>query len=73
VPLKFPVHWFEIQNDTNAAMPPAKQKIIDYWQQNKVDLHLEQISGADFWMTQEISVCDELLERTTQLFTQGQK
>lgn len=72
-PLKLPVHWLEIQDDANAALPPAKQKIIDYWQQGQVDIHLEQVSGPDFWMTQEISVCDELVACTTRLFTQGQR
>lgn len=69
LPLKFPVHWFEIQNDTGAALPPAKQRTFDFWQQHQVDVHLEQVSGDDFWMTQEISVCEELVERTTRQLT----
>lgn len=71
--LKFPVYWLEIQAEANAALAPAKQKVLDFWQQHQVDVHLEQVSGPDFWMTQEISVCHELLERTTRLFSQGQR
>lgn len=71
--LRIPVYWLEIQVDANAALPPTKQKVIDYWQQHQVDVHLEQVSGPDFWMTQEITACDELVARTTRLFTQGQR
>jgi exosortase A-associated hydrolase 2 len=71
VPLNVPVHWFEIQNDAHANLPPAKQKVIDFWQQHQVDVHLEQVSGPEFWMTQEISVCKELVNRTTSLLVQG--
>ncbi|MES2048798.1 MAG: hydrolase 2, exosortase A system-associated [Pseudomonadota bacterium] len=73
VPLQVLVHWVEIQQDANAALPPAKKKIIDYWQQHQVDVRLEQVSGPDFWMTQEISVCNELVARTTRLFTRGRQ
>lgn len=71
LPLSIPVHWFEIQRDALAVLAPAKQKIIDYWHQQQIKLVLEQISGLDFWMTQEISICDELVERTTALLTQN--
>ena len=71
LPLNTSVHWFEIQRDIHAALAPAKQKIIDFWQQHQVAVFLEQIPSVDFWMTQEIYVCDELLERTTALLTQS--
>ena len=73
VSLKLPVYWFEIQHNADAVLSPAKQKIIDFWQQHQGDVHLEQISGPDFWMTQEIAVCDELVDCTTRIFTQGQR
>jgi exosortase A-associated hydrolase 2 len=70
-PLKVPVHWFEIQSDANATLPPAKQKVINFWQQHQVNVHLEQVSGPEFWITQEISVCNSLVNRTTSLLAQG--
>ena len=73
VSIKPPIYWFEIQNEASASLPPAKQKVIDFWQQHQVNAHLEQIPGHDFWMTQEISVCNELVERTTRIFTLGQQ
>ena len=69
LPLNIPVHWLEIQSDSDAALAPAKQTIIDYWQQHQVRVLLEQIAGIDFWMTQEISICETLIERTTALLT----
>lgn len=71
--VELPVYWFEIQHDAKAALSPAKQKVIDFWQQQQGDVHLERVSGPDFWMTQEITVCNELVERTTRLFTQSQQ
>lgn len=71
VSVKLPIYWFEIQHDANASLAPAKQKIIDFWRQHQSDIQLEQVSGPDFWMTQEIAVCNELIERTTRLFNQG--
>lgn len=70
LPRTIPVHWFEIERDAHAALAPAKQKVIDHWQQHRVVVILEPISGVDFWMTQEISICEELLERTSSLLTQ---
>jgi exosortase A-associated hydrolase 2 len=71
IPHKVSVHWLELQNAVSAPLPPAKQKVINFWQQNQVDVHLEQISGPEFWMTQEISTCNELINRTTSLLVQG--
>lgn len=73
VPLNIPVHWFEIQNDAHSILPPAKQKVFDFWQHHQIDVHLEQVSGTEFWMTQEISVCNELVNRTTNFLVQGQE
>jgi exosortase A-associated hydrolase 2 len=70
LPLEIPVFWFEIQDDAHAVLPPAKQKALDYWRQHHVNIHLNQVSGPDFWITQEIAVCDELVERTTELLAQ---
>lgn len=73
LPIQVPIYWFELQSDAKTILSPAKQKIIDYWQRQQVKVVLEQVSGAEFWMTQEISVCNELMQRTTWLFTQGVK
>lgn len=73
VSVNVPVYWLEIQHDADAPLPPAKQKIIDFWHQHQGDIHLEKVSGPDFWMTQEIAVCNELIERTSKFFDQGQR
>lgn len=71
LPSNIPLHWFEIQADILAALAPAKQKIVDYWHQHQVQIVLKQIAGVDFWMTQEISICEELVEHTAALLTRS--
>lgn len=66
------IHWFEVQNDTSDDLPPAKQKIVDYWQQNQCQIQLQKLSGAEFWATQEVSVNTELIGLTSDLLTQSQ-
>ena len=73
LPLKMPVHWLEIQHDADTALSPAKLRVVEFWQQHQVDVHIKQVTGSEFWMTQEISVCNELVEHTTRLLIQGLK
>ena len=70
LPENIPVHWIEIQHELTDELPPARQKMINFWKTHKVDLHLTQLRGAEFWATQEISTSDELIALTLNIVEQ---
>lgn len=65
------VDWLELQTGTEAELAPAKQKIAELWKQQGSDLHLTPWNGPEFWASQEISACPELIALTVQLLNQA--
>lgn len=63
------VDWMEIQSDEDATLPLGRKKFADQWIAHGLDLRLTQISCPEFWSSQEVTVANELIERTTQVMT----
>jgi exosortase A-associated hydrolase 2 len=64
------VDWLEQQTEAHAELAPTKQKIAGLWKQQASDLQLTSWKGPDFWATQEISACPELIALTVQLLNE---
>jgi exosortase A-associated hydrolase 2 len=60
-----PISWFEIVAAEGKAMTPASMRIVNAWQQQGVELTTHTVACLQFWATQEISECPELLTQTT--------
>jgi hypothetical protein len=65
-----PVHWFELVPEAGRPLPPAAARIAGAWEQRGVDLHVHLVSGHQFWATQEITECPELIAATGSLFAE---
>jgi exosortase A-associated hydrolase 2 len=65
-----PVHWFELVPEAGRPLPPAAARIAGAWEQRGVDLHVHLVSGNQFWATQEITECPELITATGSLFAE---
>jgi exosortase A-associated hydrolase 2 len=73
LPLGFRVDWLELQPTAGVEISPAKKQVIDLWTQQKVEVRLMQIPGAEFWASQEIEHNPELIASTVQAFLQGDR
>ncbi|MBC7405837.1 MAG: hydrolase 2, exosortase A system-associated [Cytophaga sp.] len=71
LPENIPIHWIEIQHELTDELPPARQKMIDFWKARQVNLRLTQLRGAEFWATQEISTSNELVALTLTIVGQA--
>ncbi len=62
------IHWFEIVAEVNSSITPSVEKVIKAWEQkgNPVQVHL--VPGIQFWTTQEITICPELISATSEQF-----
>ncbi|RSZ59330.1 hydrolase 2, exosortase A system-associated [Massilia atriviolacea] len=70
-PLGYPVHWLETSSAAERALTPAVTRLADAWRAAGVALHLQQVSSAPFWSTQEIAESPALLAATSALFAGG--
>jgi len=66
-----PVSWFEISMSEDRPLPVVAKKLLDKCEQSGVNINLEVIKGESFWITPEITVVDDLLQKTTSLFKRG--
>jgi exosortase A-associated hydrolase 2 len=64
------VDWLELQTGTDPELAPAKKKIAELWKRQASDLQLTSWKGPEFWASQEISACPELIALTVQLLNQ---
>ncbi|MCU6434152.1 hydrolase 2, exosortase A system-associated [Undibacterium sp. Jales W-56] len=62
------LHWLECVPDQVVGFPPARQKIIERWKENGVQITAQTIAGVQFWMTQETSVNADLVNATAHIF-----
>jgi exosortase A-associated hydrolase 2 len=66
-----PVHWLETSAASERPLTPAVTRLAEAWRAAGVALHLQQISCAPFWSTQEIAESPALLAATSALFEGG--
>jgi len=60
-----PVSWFEVVSAEGRPMTPASTRVASAWQQHGVEFTTQTVACLQFWATQEISECPELLMQTT--------
>jgi len=58
------VFWGDVAS-TIKSLPVPVKTLVDQWQAAGVDVDVEQVSGPQFWATQEISRVDNLILATT--------
>ena len=60
------VDWFEVgQGGVGASLSVASQRVAGNWREQGVPVTCHAVSGVPFWATVEITDCEELLTRTT--------
>jgi exosortase A-associated hydrolase 2 len=65
-----PVHWFEVLAP-GAAPGPASARVADAWRARGIDLALVPVACPQFWATQEIADCPQLLAATGAVFAEA--
>jgi exosortase A-associated hydrolase 2 len=61
---KTPVHWFELTVDPNGTISAPTRKVTESWQKHGATICTHRITGEPFWVTQEITECPALLDKT---------
>lgn len=59
-----PIDWIEIVADAGRGVTPATAKIIDACRQRGVNVRVQEIPGAPFWVAVEITTVPALLDAT---------
>ena len=67
-PVKTRVHWLEVLAEEGRSIPPGSRRVIDAWTRTQAEITAIAVAGEQFWRTQEITECPELLAATTKLF-----
>ena len=62
-----PVTWLELGPDPGESLGPASQRIAEAWRQAGTPVTTETLPGDPFWVTQEITECRGLIQRTLKL------
>ncbi|MEK7792479.1 MAG: hydrolase 2, exosortase A system-associated, partial [Pseudomonadota bacterium] len=68
-PTNHAIHWIEVVADINQPISSAKINIMGKWKKGGNTVEITQVSCLPFWVTQEISECQNLISITTDLFT----
>ncbi|MDN5869997.1 MAG: hydrolase 2, exosortase A system-associated [Nitrococcus sp.] len=58
------VEWFEVAAATRTALSPGAARAVESWRQAGWRVADHNVAGDPFWVTQEIAVVPELVERT---------
>jgi len=58
------VAWIDIVADVGRTSAPVTQKVIQRWVEHDCVVNIYQVQGEPFWVTQEITECPTLLDRT---------
>jgi hypothetical protein len=58
------VNWVEVAREVERPLMPASQRVIDAWREAGVSVNGGVIACDQFWATQEIARCSELVRAT---------
>lgn len=58
------VNWVEVAREAEHPLMPASQRIIDAWREAGVSVNSSVVACDQFWATQEIAQCSELVRAT---------
>jgi len=56
--------WMEVTSQPEDGLGPSSARLIDDLRRRHVDVESAVVVGAPFWQTQEIGVCEDLIDRT---------
>lgn len=62
-----PTHWLEVVSAPSKGPSPVATKTLSAWREQGADALAHTVVGPQFWLTQEITFADDLLEKTSQL------
>lgn len=65
IPPACPVNWLGIGAETGSQLSPATQRIVDIWRAAGIAVDAETVVCDPFWLTQEITECQALIDATT--------
>lgn len=63
------IRIFELVSEAGKASSSANQKFVDSLLEKEIPVKLETVQGSAFWSTQEIAEAPELLQKTTDFFS----
>lgn len=58
------IHWIELAPQAGRPLVPASQRVIDAWAGNGVMTRIKSVVCDQFWATQEIAYCAEIVDET---------
>lgn len=64
-----PCHWFEVAAGDTGSVSPASRRVLGEWAGLGVESDSRVLMGEPFWMTQEITECQPLLNATSHIFS----
>ncbi|MGB5495848.1 MAG: hydrolase 2, exosortase A system-associated [Sedimenticolaceae bacterium] len=64
-----PVHWIELAPQAGRPLMPASQRVIDAWAAHGVVTRAASVVCDQFWATQEIAYCAEIVNETVMCLT----
>ncbi|CAN7660047.1 hydrolase 2, exosortase A system-associated [Pseudoduganella sp. LjRoot289] len=66
-----PVHWFDVVAAEGRPLAPASAKLTAAWLEQGVALQAQAVAGQQFWGTQEIAICEALIEASSAALGDG--
>jgi hypothetical protein len=63
------VRWFEVVPQPERPLPPAARRVVDAWNARGASVDVQCVAGPQFWDTQEITDCPDLIAKTTAAMT----
>ncbi|MBU4010560.1 MAG: hydrolase 2, exosortase A system-associated, partial [Proteobacteria bacterium] len=61
---KVSVKWFDVSSFDEDLIPPSVKNVIEIWEKTGCQITYKKIHGTTFWATQEMTVCNELKNKT---------
>src|SRR5688572_2996472 len=60
------VDWLEVGAEASAGVRPGSQRMVERWKATGLDVRAATVAGEPFWSTIEITVCEPLVDATTE-------
>jgi exosortase A-associated hydrolase 2 len=59
-----PIDWIEVAQGPAPTLLPASTTIVGIWHSHGASIRARAITGPQFWQTQEIEVCEALIDES---------
>ena len=60
------IDWLEVGAEAGAGVRPGSQRVLERWKATGLDVRTATVAGEPFWSTVEITVCEPLVDATTE-------